>query len=648
MSRRLGNNIITAIIAMLLLMTSFALTFTPSSSAQTTVPGFTPMPDRATQTEVAVSPSIIGLGQETLINIMTYPGPSGPTYEAQSLVPELHGGFSNISITIKHPDGTDETFKPIDETLAQVGVEIPGQAQIVGHLQFRYKPTTVGNYTLTASFPGQIYTTAGISSTVKLSAFYKPSQSTVPAKLVVQQEPVLNGLLNGYPWSPLPNEYWENPVSTNNREWYQISGDWVQTGFDSAGSAYNPFSKAPGSAHILWRYQVGDGGLPGGIWGSNPYQAQGTIFGAPIILNGRVYRNGNPGYFECIDLRTGEKLWEAPGSINSAQNLDPEFQTHSQQAEGYIDSWLWGGIGPALFAPGSNTWYRYNPFNGALVQAITNVPTDMTGLKFQDGSPIVFAVQANMSSWNTTKPLKLSSVNLIKWDFSKMITTVGFFNLPSNNWTDGIVWNVTVNTGDQVDIGDNNFRGPNVYPYYGENVVVVKTPNAMQIMAGYDMNTGRMLWKNNATVFDIDVLLQGIATSPSGPLIKQDGSTPNLVAYDVKTGQEIWRAPSGDIPWGLLPSYTYVYNNGTHFAGSFDGHVYAYDSKTGKQVWRSDYVGEEWETIYGNQPLTGYLAAGADGKLYFSSQTVYNMMPRPRFHTLVCVDEATGKFIWKL
>ncbi|MGE5638051.1 MAG: hypothetical protein ACM3WQ_05015, partial [Chloroflexota bacterium] len=62
MSRRLGNNIITAIIAMLLLMTSFALTFAPSSSAQTTVPGFTPMPDRATQTEVAVSPTIIGLG----------------------------------------------------------------------------------------------------------------------------------------------------------------------------------------------------------------------------------------------------------------------------------------------------------------------------------------------------------------------------------------------------------------------------------------------------------------------------------------------------------------------------------------------------------------------------------------------------------
>ncbi len=94
-------------------------------------------------------------------------------------------------------------------------------------------------------------------------------------------------------------------------------------------------------------------------------------------------------------------------------------------------------------------------------------------------------------------------------------------------------------------------------------------------MEAFDMNTGALLWKNNNTVFDIDVQIEGIATSPNGPVIKNDGSSGNYVAYDVKTGQEIWRAPTGQDPWGMLPAYTFVYNNGVHFMGSYDGHVYA-------------------------------------------------------------------------
>jgi outer membrane protein assembly factor BamB len=76
--------------------------------------------------------------------------------------------------------------------------------------------------------------------------------------------------------------------------------------------------------------------------------------------------------------------------------------------------------------------------------------------------------------------------------------------------------------------------------------------------------------------------------------------------------------------------------------------VYAYDKDTGQQVWVSEYLGEEWETIYGNQPITAYSTAGADGKLYFASTTIYRMMPRTRFHETVCIDEYTGKFIWRL
>jgi outer membrane protein assembly factor BamB len=646
------RKILTALIVTSILLFSSTIMLLPSTIAQTTMSGYTAMPDRETQTEVATSPDLVGIGQPIVINIMTYPAPSGPTYEAQSLVPGLTGGFADCEITIQHPDGYVETFMPVDETLAQVGIEIPGLQQIVGHLQFQYTPTKVGEYSMTAKFPGQFYTTDNQYEPAKLSVYYKPSESTKPATVTVQAEKVVeSGLLTGWPWSPLPEGYWENPVQTDNREWYQVAGDWTEYGFDYTGSNYNPYSRAPNSPHIVWSNPIQMGGLPGGIWGSQNDGSIvfGTILYTPVVMEGKIYRNGRAGHFECVDLRTGEKLWEAPGSITLGQRLDPAFQTATQLNQGGIDQFLWGNTYMNRWGSGPDTWYRYDPYDGDVVQTITNVPRDLTGIKFQDGSPIVWCVQANLNQWNTTEPLKIPYINLIKWDFSKMVNTVVYSNIYSNDWMDGVVWNVSVKTDDQVSVGDNNFRGPMVYPFWEANVVVVKTPNAMQHALGVDMDTGEILWKNYNMVLDIDVLYKGIATGPNGPLIKHDGASPNYVAYDVRTGREMWRASSGEVPWGMLPCYTYVYHDGVHFFGSYDGHVYAYDSDNGQLVWQSDYTGDEWETIYGTRALNGeHSAVGADGKLYYSSGTTYAMMPRMRFHRLVCIDEFTGDFIWTL
>jgi outer membrane protein assembly factor BamB len=166
-------------------------------------------------------------------------------------------------------------------------------------------------------------------------------------------------------------------------------------------------------------------------------------------------------------------------------------------------------------------------------------------------------------------------------------------------------------------------------------------------MAGYDYTTGALLWKNNATVFDIDVRIEGVATSPTGPNMKQDGASNNYVAYDIKTGREIWRASTGELPWAMLPAYTFVFNNDVFFHGSYDGHVYATNIKDGTQIWQSDYLGQEFEAIYNNHPFNGK-SVGADGKLFYSTDTTYRMMPRLRFNRLVSIDEATGKFLWVL
>lgn len=642
MIRLLDKKRLLTIAFVVLLAASSVMTFDLTAAADYII-----MPDRPTITAVGVSPPLIGLGQTVLINIMTYPAPNGPTYEAQSLVPGLTGGFSNISITITKPDGSKETFLPIDETLEHAGISIPGKAEIVGHLQFRYEPKAIGTYSLSASFPGETYTTDNQSPTVKVSVYYKPSSSAQQTTFTVQEEFVQSGQTSGWPASPLPNDYWENPVSTNNREWYAISGDWIQDRYGILGTNYNPYTKAPNSPHIIWANQVWSSGLIGGDWGSLPY-ASGVAGAGSIILDGKIYQqSATSGYFDCIDLRTGEKLWSVPGSINKAQRLDPAYQTAAQANEGQIDEWIWGYMTESRTGTGSPFWIRYNPFTGAILQNITNVPRDITSVKVEDGSPIVWVNQANLNNYNTTKPLKLAYSNLIKWNYSKLVDTVGYSQITSNDWRKGIEWNVSTQIGDLVDVGDNNFRGPTCMPYWEAGVVVVRTPNAMQQMVAFDYNTGAFLWKNNNTAFDIDVRIEGIATGPSGPMIKDDGSTGEYVAYDVRTGREIWRASTGELPWGLLPAYTFVYNNGVHFMGSYDGHVYAYSNKDGSLVWKSDYIGEEFESIYNNQPFNGR-AVGADGKLYYSTDTTYRAMPRTRFHVMVCIDEETGHFLWKL
>lgn len=585
----------TVAIVVFILSLSALIAFYPTAFASTTpLPGYTAMPDRPTQTEVGVSPNFVGVGQDVTVNIMTYPAPSGPTYEAQTLVPLLKGGFSGISITIRDPSGNENTFMPVDETLEQIDINEPGRAQIVGHLQFRYTPSQVGEYTLTASFPGEFYTTDNQYEPAKLSVYFLPSTSTKPAILTVQQEKVVeSGLLTGWPWSPLPQNFWNNPVQINNREWAQISGDWIQTDYDIGASNYNPYSTAPNSPHILWAKEIGDGGLPGGIWGSLPYSSGSKT---PVVLNGKIYQNSRSGYFECVDLRTGQKLWEVPGGIMGAQRIDPQYQTASQLNEGQIDEWLWDGLGTGFVSGGDGTWKRYDPFDGDLIQTIRNVPTDFRGIRYEDGNPVVFCVETDLSLWNTTLPLKVPYCNLIKWDLSKV---------SASDWRRGVVWNVSIMQDDFVSIADNNFHGPKVYPFPGADVVIVKTHNAMQIMAGYSYTTGEFLWKNNATVLNNDVRPYGIATSWSGPYIMHDTASASYVAYDVKTGREIWRTPEEEKPWAVLPAYTFVYHDGVHFIGSYDGHVYAYDTNTGQRIWQSDYVGGEWETIYGNQPFNG-------------------------------------------
>ena len=136
---------------------------------------------------------------------------------------------------------------------------------------------------------------------MNLTVRYLPSSSQTPAVFTVQKDPVLAGLLNGYPWSPLPTDYWTNPVFTNNREWASISGAWAVPTYNIDASNYNSYTTAPKSPHILWSNQIGSAGLVGGSFGSLAY-TQATGGSGNIILDGKIYQNEvGTSKFDCID-----------------------------------------------------------------------------------------------------------------------------------------------------------------------------------------------------------------------------------------------------------------------------------------------------------------------------------------------------------
>jgi len=269
-------------------------------------------------------------------------------------------------------------------------------------------------------------------------------------------------------------------------------------------------------------------------------------------------------------------------------------------------------------------------------------PANVGGTSMEDGNPICYVTQ--FGGWNTTLPLKFAYEYLIKWNYTALVPNLSGTSA-SSNWLSGVVWNVSIRQPDGQGIGDGRGTVTKI-PYDDANVVVVRAHDFEQVMMGFDMTTGARLWTNNNTVLDIAVGL-GQGGGSNGPLIMMDGATNEMVAYSVKTGQEIWRASTGEEPWSKAPDMTYIFANGNFYYGSYDGHVYAVNAQTGTKVWTSDKTEATDEVVYGVQPFNG-ASVGANGILYFSTYSTYANNPRPRFMELWAINETTGHFLWKL
>ena len=285
---------ISTIAIILMITTSAMIIALPAAIAQpgTTFPSFPVL---------SLIPDEAGVGQEVL---MSY----GITRQTAWPQP----GWTGITISVTKPDGNTETLGPYNTDTTGLGGAV-------------FVPTMVGTYTFVSNFPAQEVevAVAGLEVGTMLQGSHTPEVT-----LVVGED----STSNIFPSTPLPNEYWTRPIDAHNREWFEVSGSWLDGAYlRSHFNRYAPFNDGPETGHILWEMVQDMGGLAGGMRGWNSHEDGDAYEGKwanPIIVSGihigvRYVRGTQQTY--AVNVRTGEKLWEKVLGEDQGLALSPAF-----------------------------------------------------------------------------------------------------------------------------------------------------------------------------------------------------------------------------------------------------------------------------------------------------------------------------------
>jgi hypothetical protein len=561
---------------------------------------------------ISVAPTLIGVGQTATVNLWVFPTPQ--TY---GQLPAFEG-YNGITVTFTKPDGTKDTFMPIDGT----SQFIAGQTESTGNLYFFYEPDTAGDWSVSFTMPEQNITDS--TGTVIYAAC---TSST--AYFTVQEDPVLAGLINGYPWAELPNDntFWKYPINSNNREWNQISGDWLLfktpkfSVVDSINSnSWQPYGTAPNTPHIVWDYQTAAGGLIGGTYGSVSYAAStlqtSVNHQRAIVIEGKVYINANTNQFECIDLTTGQVLYTVPGQLIGGIHLPGNAylqNTGSTDNKVVLGNSFGSTPTPYLFGVSGTTWNYYDPDGGSLLRSISNVSA--SNYHLIDGTNIAYGI---------------SQGNLFAWDMSKVV---------GNNWPTGINW--TVPTWIK--------PTPSILGISSDlsTIVLSGTVQGTNQYCGYSAKDGTSLW-NLTLPYSV-----GVAFSLTGPkeFVVYASVDATFNCYSMTTGALLWTSPSfSSSPWATeYAVYSSETNDNSNVYIMFpDGTMTALSLETGQIVWQSTPIAST-EFINNVVPyFNGIILAGDKIYAYAGYSIGYQINPIPRSAMMTCVNATTGDTVWTL
>jgi PQQ-like domain len=591
---------LTTIALVLLLITSiFMATVSTASAIERPVYAF-----------LSVAPSPIGVGQQATVVMWLDTLP--PVYSNGT---ETY--WYNFMVNITTPSGKTETQGPFT-------------SDAVASANFPYTPTETGNYTFVMSFPGQNAIDGN---------HYQPATSP-KVTLVVQNEPI-----GSWSITPLPTNYWDRPIYGENREWAQIGGNWLGvtllfgTGASSNG-AFNPYTTAPETAHIVWNKAIAFGGIVGGAndvsyYTGLSYEAR---WSPPIIIQGTIFYNlpngnsGTGGGANAVDLRTGKVLWWQNITLSVGQVFD--YESPNQHGS-YAYLWQTG-----------STYRMYDPFTGNLLLTLANASSGRITMDEQ-GDMLVYVLNgANgwLAMWNSSYASYNypGTTGTNAWQWRPPLGT-------TQDWTKGIQWNVTFTKPYGVSLSAATI---------GDGVLVAsaQSGNTTVTACGFDMTTGIKLWTTNIT--------SNAAIRPTYFIVPVGNDiftffqqeTMQFYGYNVHTGVLVWGPTEPyDNAWGMYTSSTGglgasnpQIQYGILYSVAYDGKLHAYNVTNGQHLWDFSTGSAGFETPYGTYPLGSGIFSIADGKVYVCTGEHSPNAPMWRGGRIYCVDAYTGQGIWNL
>ena len=621
---------VTAIALILILSVSVFMAITPTANASTVT----------THAFMTVSPNPIGVNQQT--TIIMWLNTINPT--TSGVQGERWQGY-NVLIT--KPDGSTEQLGPLT-------------ADPAAFAYVNYQPAQIGTYTVKFNFPGQQVTGAGGVVPIPINDYYEAS--TYTTTLTVQQEPI-----GQTPQIPLPDGYWDRPVNAENQEWYTISGNWLGTGTGSFGSMnynntgnFNPYTRAPNTAHIVWTKQLDFGGLVGGEFGGTTTSVYYTgksyepKLTPPVIINGVLYYNvpDTPKMgFYAVDIRTGATLWWQ-NSSGSAMNVgaNPLIPTYGYrgitmgQVYNYVSPNQIGGIPylwyiPSFQIPGmvaAFDWVMYDAVTGNQVLTVTNTTSGGTTVQGPNGELLVYTIGTNwLAMWNSSKCIGTAGAGSTQaWLWRP---TVGAML----DWRKGIQWNVTTPAYPGQAISQIN-----------SGIVLATTgsqfvPQDSQMEIGYDANTGAQIWAQNRTLPKASTNFGRMGPLMNSIFVEFEKETMHWYGYDARTGNQIW-GPTEPYTnaWGSQPRAN-VAAYGKLFAQSIDG-IHAFDLSTGEKLW--DFYAEASGNNFpgfSTFPFLGGNPTVADGKIFAPTGNSHSD-PLFRGASMYAIDANSGQQVWKI
>ena len=601
---------------------------------------------------ISVQPNPIGLNQPVFVQMWIdkvppmATGPWGPRW---------HG----MQVKITEPDGTIQTLGPFD-------------SDSVGGAWTQFTPDLIGTYQFDFSFPGQVIEDenptpyGGVSyliGTVFVNDTYLPSSASTT--LTVQEEQ----LTIQYGAAPLPTGYWERPISSMNREWAPIAGNWfglrdtqfANTGMYSSSGNFMPYSTAPNTAHVVWTKPIAPGGQIGGEFGTEDLALYytGTAYEGKfggVLINGVLYytevpgAGNNRGELKAVDLRTGEEIWSNP--------MRSQYHTlRCGMVYNFITGDQYGGI-PYLFTSNINqlgfytniyeppVWSMYNAMDGKWILDIANVSAGLLDVG-PHGELLSYQTAGGMLSlFNMSRCIQENS-----WDqVFTIYTPLEIWRPPYNvtiDWNLGYEWEVPVAAPGAINcVSDGVIL--TTYDLGGAFGVPGGAQTGWRVDTGYDSDTGVKIWGPiNRTLTPFTALvLDGYAGE--GVYTEFNRNELTTSAYSLANGQKLWTTEPEDSPWGYYDyAHGTVIGYGKAYSFGFGGAVYCYDIETGDRLWKwsPDLAG--LDTPYGIWPLStwGDHHILADGKLYVRSGHDYTP-PVWKGANLYCIDAETGEEIW--